>query len=248
MRILPPAVQHCFTFLRHYGLRITIREAMPYISEVLFRSEGRAEAHEDFDARFGTDTSGELWPWELPSIRHTGREVFGYEPVSAQRLSEILDHIPIAPEQYTFVDLGSGKGRAVLVASRYPFKEIIGIEISSELCTIARKNVKLYRPPEQVCRNIEILNLDALEYKFPASPLIVFMYRPFGENTLMKVIANLSSALELSNNPSYVIYVNPQLEALLRKSPILQKVPTPKWYSVYQAHPSSWALCAPKSR
>jgi SAM-dependent methyltransferase len=67
---------------------------------------------------------------------------------------------------YTFVDLGSGMGRAVLVASEFPFRRIVGVEIVPELHAIASRNVRQYRGRQQ-CRDIHLLQLDALRYRQP---------------------------------------------------------------------------------
>src|SRR5215211_9528844 len=41
-----------------------------------------------------------------------------------------------------FVDYGSGLGRAVLVAAGFPFRRVMGVELSTEMTDRARANVE----------------------------------------------------------------------------------------------------------
>jgi hypothetical protein len=233
-RLLPGPVRHCFNYLHHYGLRITLRDALPYLRELIFRRERQLERVEDFDSRFATNTASPVWPWDLPSIRASSPEVHGYEAVPVQGVREALRRLPLESFAFTFVDLGSGKGRALLVASEFPLAKIVGVELSAELHAIAEKNIELYRPHPQPCRKFQLVMMDAAEYAFPPEPLVLFMYSPFGEKTMQRVLANLQAALQRSRQPAYVIYVNPQLARLL-EVPFLRKLPSPAGCALYEA-------------
>ena len=53
---------------------------------------------------------------------------------------------PVAPiDAYTFVDLGAGMGRAMLLAAAYPFRAVVGVELHPTLARIARRNLALWR-------------------------------------------------------------------------------------------------------
>src|SRR5262249_44407157 len=85
-----------------------------------------------------------------------------------RRIAELdIDH-----GRYTFVDLGSGKGRALLIASHFPFKRIIGVEFSEKLNAIACANVAAYRPADQRCRRIGAICGDAGAFEPPNDPLV----------------------------------------------------------------------------
>lgn len=101
---------------------------------------------------------------------------------------------------YTFVDLGSGKGRALLLAQAYHFKRYVGVEFAKELHTQARANVLDY---QRGGRSIECLCMDATQYKFPEGPLVVFLYNPFGAEVMEKVAQNLVGL------DAYIVYINP---------------------------------------
>ncbi len=56
------------------------------------------------------------------------------------RISSLL----IDYRQFVFVDFGFGKGTALLLATEFPFKRIIGVEFSPELHRIAEENIKRF--------------------------------------------------------------------------------------------------------
>jgi tRNA G46 methylase TrmB len=74
----------------------------------------------------------------MPSIAHEHtQEIHAYHAVPAWLIRETLNSIPLQPNVFAFIDMGSGKGRALLVASEFPFARIVGVEISRELSGIA---------------------------------------------------------------------------------------------------------------
>jgi predicted RNA methylase len=75
----------------------------------------------------------------------------------------------------TFVDLVSGKGRALIVAAFYPFARIIGVEYSPQLTAIWRQNLQKLG----VADKCEVISADAADYQFPDGTLLVFLYNPF---------------------------------------------------------------------
>ena len=65
-----------------------------------------------------------------------------YEAITPEAFHGLLASIDLGDHDLTFIDLGSGKGRAVLLASLYPFRRLIGVEFSPELTEVARLNVQ----------------------------------------------------------------------------------------------------------
>src|ERR1700733_6367017 len=99
-----------------------------------------------FDERFGVDTSGLVY--ELPSGHPHDLYNNGYFAVAPSVFHSIMqtlrDRLALNYRRFSFVDVGSGKGRALLLAMDYPFREILGVELSPELDRIARANVARY--------------------------------------------------------------------------------------------------------
>ncbi len=111
----------------------------------------------DYDFEHSVDTT-----WATVSLRTRLRELLSggqYQPSEPVLFHEILNSMPVAVDGFTFVDLGSGKGRTLLMASEYPFRRIIGVEILVELNKIAQQNIVRYRSERQKCFAIEVTRL-----------------------------------------------------------------------------------------
>lgn len=185
----------------------------------------RAERAEGFDSRFGTDTATVAYPWNLASIEHEDTpEIHAYEAAPAWLIHEALASIPLQPNVFAFVDMGSGKGRALLVASELPFAKIVGIELSRELHQIAQDNTRRYRSASQQCETFLLHCMNALDYTFGPEPLVLFLSNPFGGNTVRAILASLETSLRAKPREAYVIYINPRFEALARNAGFLRKM------------------------
>jgi SAM-dependent methyltransferase len=155
-------------------------------------------AGQRFDAEHHVTTEalvflGELDPEAIgPSLEHATH----YEPAPVAQAEALLDASPLAPERATFVDLGAGMGRVVMLAARRPFRAVIGVEISPALVEIARENLATWRDPLRVVRDVKIVRADAGEYAFPRGDLVVFMYNPFHGPVLDAVVANVQAIAE----------------------------------------------------
>jgi hypothetical protein len=164
---------------------------------------------------------------------------------TASVIYEILASLTLQADTFAFVDMGSGKGRALLVASEFPFAKIVGIELSAQLHRIASENVRRYRPASQPCATFELKCMDVVDYVHGPEPLVLFLFDPFGRETLQRVIANLEASLRENPREAYVVYVYPQFEDVLQDSPALRRVREggPSWrpwsrYVVYAASPA----------
>jgi len=122
-------------------------------SHKVWRVSGR-RAGQRFDADHGVTTEalvflGELDPEAIgPSLEYATH----YEATPVAHAEALLDASPLDPRHTTFVDLGAGMGRVVLLAARRPFRAVIGVEISPALVEIARENLAAMRDPKRVAR------------------------------------------------------------------------------------------------
>jgi SAM-dependent methyltransferase len=133
----------------------------------------------------------------------------------------------------TFIDLGSGKGRTLLMASDYPFRRIVGVELLPTLNQAAQENLNKYHSESQKCFAIESICADATEFPFPAEPTLLFLFNPFPESGLRRVIANLEQSLRERPRKIYLLYHNPLLEHVLGESTALEKIGGTHQYSMY---------------
>jgi hypothetical protein len=165
---------------------------------------------QEFDRRYGVETGGDTILTEIglsAEAAQRGNNV--YRSVWQDVFHRALRRVPIRHEDFTFVDYGSGKGKAMLMASDYPFREIIGVEYAEPLHACAVRNIATYRNDDQRCRNIRSICADALDFEPPAdSPLLCFFFNPFDDETFRIVFATLAATARTSRRPVYLLYVN----------------------------------------
>jgi hypothetical protein len=122
-----------------------------------------------------------------------------------------LDALPPKLGDYTFIDMGSGKGRVLLLAASREFRRVVGVEFAVELHEAAVANVARFRPLARR-RDIEPLLGDAATFDFPLDPLVVHFNNPFPERVMTDVVANLSSSYEQRPRPIVVVYQQLRIE------------------------------------
>ena len=135
---------------------------------------------------------------------------------------------------FVFIDLGSGKGRTLLMASDYPFRRIMGVELLPALHQAAQENISKYRSESQKCFALESICGDATESSFPAEPTVLYLFNPFPEAGLRRMIANLEQSLLTHPRTVFVLYHNPLLELVLSDSAALSKIGGTHQYSIYK--------------
>ncbi len=117
-----------------------------------------------------------------------------------------LNALPVRHEDYTFIDIGCGKGRVLLIASEFPFRRIVGLEFAPELSEIARRNLVRYRGGPQKCTHIEVVTGDALEYELPPEPQVLYFYSPFTPSTLDQFVERIDDSLRRSPRDLLVMF------------------------------------------
>lgn len=174
-----------------------------------------------FDADHGTDTSTPLTPAEagIPAARRASATM--YLPTMDADLATLLAALPW-PEPLvrdaTFVDLGSGKGRVVLLAGMRHFRAVVGVELSPKLHAIATDNLRRVQRAGHLRSPIELVQADAAAFAVPRGPLIAFLYHPFGADVASAVIDRLAASLAATPRPAAILYGHPTLQAPLAPS------------------------------
>lgn len=188
----------------------------------------------DWEYRVNTTSGGVGWRDRLLGVFHSA-----YQPTDPaafrEMLATLVEQTHLNFFDFTFLDLGSGKGRTLLMASDYPFRRILGVELLAALDQIAQENLRHYKNPSQQCFALESICADAVTFSLPAEPLVVYLFNPFGESGLRHVVANLEQTLRANPRPLYVLYHNPLLEYVLAESACLHKIAGTHQYSVWKA-------------
>jgi SAM-dependent methyltransferase len=200
-----------------------LRKSLQPASRTVDTAKEYAEVH-PFDRQYGVDTSKLIAAEELSSGKPKDLYNAGYFGVAPSVLRQILDSLDLDFEEYTFIDLGSGKGRALLIASEHPFREVIGVELSPKLHAIAVDNIARCRGLAQRCRNVRSTEGDATEFVFPAGPLVIYLWNPFEAPVLASVLVNLEETLRRQPRPVYLVYIQPDLESMLEGSSFWHKL------------------------
>jgi SAM-dependent methyltransferase len=187
----------------------------------------------DYDFDHGVNTT-----WAAPTLAVRLREAFTrgqYQPSEPGLFRQILDEMKIPHECFTFLDLGSGKGRTLLMAADYPFHRIVGAEIIPELHAIAEENVRRYHGSQQRCFALETWLGDARDFPFPNESMVVYLFNPFPADILREVLGNLQASLAESPRETYVIYHNLVHEGVFRSMEFLRPVQRTEQFAIYRA-------------
>lgn len=190
------------------------------------------QAYERFlDWRQGVETAGitqlETLSIDSPSKSH-GK---AYEPTPMLLFNLAMKRLNIRHEDYVFVDLGSGKGRTLLGASHYPFRELIGVDFSSELNEIARTNLQNYRNRRRKSLRWRVEYGDAAEFRFPDENVVLFLFNPFDATILRGVLENIVAYIRGCRKSIYIVYCNPMNATVFdscQQLVLQEEIPVPK--------------------
>jgi SAM-dependent methyltransferase len=156
-----------------------------------------------FERRYGLDTDGVVEPAALTVAHGDASTGFTYVATPVRVARSWLRAIPGVPPSFTFVDMGSGKGRVLALAAAHGFGRVIGVEFAAELHTAAIANAQRARERGLV---FEPVLGDAAAFEFPDEPLIVHFNNPFAEPVMEQVISNLTRTYERVQRPLVVVY------------------------------------------
>lgn len=200
------------------GVRATVHGALPFFAKLL-----------------------RLWWWDQTHRVSTRSRVFAgslgvsgpvaeharpYEASDTTLLPHLLPRLGIRHGEYVFVDLGAGKGQAVFLAAEFPFKRVIGVELSPALHEMACRNCRTFRSRRQACRHIEMLHGDAADFAFPAEPLVIYLFNSFDEVVLTRVLHHLIASAREHPRDVLLIYHNPQHRDLIASSGAFERTRT----------------------
>lgn len=160
-----------------------------------------------------------------------------YEPADPKVLKRALASLDIDYAKYVFVDIGSGEGRAVLIASGYPFKKATGVEFALELHNAALENARSWRRKTK-CGSVNFVLGDALEFEIPRDACVILLNNPFGENMLRSVLQNIQQSIDVYPRDIVLLYLFPKHEGALLCLPNVVKLAASRYHAIYRMRPS----------
>ncbi|MBV9766247.1 MAG: class I SAM-dependent methyltransferase [Acidobacteriaceae bacterium] len=155
-----------------------------------------------FDRKFGITSSGHR---SLGQLGPDAKDCVYYQPVSYGDFRKFLNSIPIRTDEDVFLDFGCGMGRALCLAATYPFRSVIGVEISPELCASARENVELVKSKLR-CQDVRIIRVNARDYKVPTDVSVIYLFHPFTGQTLTDVLQNIADSLREAPREIFLLF------------------------------------------
>lgn len=183
------------------GLRLLIAP----IDGLLQRMERYThEQSAKFDLKHGTETFARLDV--AVSDDSLDKTRWGYAAINHDFFREIIKSIPVELGTFTFVDIGSGKGAAVLMASEFPFKRLVGVELSADLVEISKRNVLKFNASTRKALSPEWIQGDFFKWVIPKSPKLFFFNNPFPADMTLAAIHRLESSLAEHPQPALLVF------------------------------------------
>lgn len=175
-----------------------------------------------FDLEFGVRTSGLIAGRHLTCGQPSDRHATAYYGVAPSVFRSMLVRWrrcrPVAPiDEFTFIDIGAGMGRAVLLAAEFPFRAVIGVEMHPTLARIARRNIAIWRAAGRARARMRLVCGDAAVFEPPSGPCVAFLFNPFGGPVLRRLLARWSRAFARRKGQLDLLYVNDEQKHIIRQ-------------------------------
>jgi SAM-dependent methyltransferase len=181
-----------------------------------------------FDYKYNTDTIEiiELDQLDIPS----DNKPFGmrYEVTRARPFRKLLHTLQL-PRDGVFVDLGSGKGRVLMLAAEYGFRKIIGVEFSSQLNAIAHDNIAVFQEKQHLDSDIEIIESDVVNYEIEPDQIVFFMFNPFYTIIIETLLEKIARSLEKHPRKVWLIYQYPECRPAIDDYGVFKETSRYEW-------------------
>jgi SAM-dependent methyltransferase len=217
------------------AIRDLLKILLQFLRDSTPESRRRRYGDVDYDWECHVDTTSATVGWRE---RLLGAFHSPYQPTEPALFDEMMARLPADLSNFVFIDIGSGKGRALLMAAKYPFRRIIGIELMPGLHRIAVANVEKLRAVSDLSGNIELFQMDATEYAFPPEPSVLYLFNPLPEESLAKLLARLSHSLDAHPREVYLVYHNPILAHVVESTRRFARIDGTPQYVLYRTEPT----------
>lgn len=198
------------TILRKIGGKAPapVQNALGHVEDLFFAyTDYRAR---EFDRRWGTVTFERIHLHALGVDAHLGdTEGWQYGPVNEDFFREMMRELGVDLRKYDFIDVGAGKGLAVMVAADYGFARNIGVELAPELVRQADKNVAIYEARTGKKVGVEWVTEDFMKWPIPKRPQVIFLNNPFPDAIAMRAIDHIEASFRENPRRAIVLYRKP---------------------------------------
>lgn len=175
-----------------------------------------------FDLEFGVRTSGLVAGRDLAQGSAQDRHLTAYYAVAPSVFRSMIERWrrckPAASiDEFTFIDVGAGMGRGMMLAAQLPFRAVVGVELHPVLARIARRNLALWRAKGRTCAPTRLRCCDAAAFRLPPGPCVAFLFNPFAAPVMRRVLAAWNDQLARKPRPFDLLYVNNEQEEAIRR-------------------------------
>lgn len=174
-----------------------------------FRSLVRRAQVRWYERHYGIRTDAVI---DLAELGIHNKDCRYYSATDYGEFHHIMRAIAIDPREHVFLDYGAGMGRAMILAATFPFRRVLGVEISPDLTKIANENIKGCRKI-LLCKNIEITTCDAGFYEIPPDVTVFYFFNPFCGAVLAGVLKNIRAFAKTSSRPVLLVCNVPLVSA-----------------------------------
>ena len=149
-------------------------------------------------------TRGTVFPEELSPVSSAHANLtYEYGPSPRPVVQWLLDALKVDFSEYSFVDIGSGRGRVLLTAAGRPFKRVHGVEFCSNLHEEASSNIAGYPGEHLKCRDVKSILCDALDYDVPEGNCVLYFFNPFDVQLVERVVTKFLDSADQKRQPHH---------------------------------------------
>ena len=200
------------------------------------------------DRRLGIDATGVLSPDQLSLQGENAEFANEYFATPTWLFRHLVDALEIDRRRFVFVDYGCGKGRVLALAAKRPFLRVEGVELSEDLHRIGVGNIADARRGGCLHTPVLVHRRDAAEFDLPKEPLVIYLFNPFGERVIARVLDKIESSLRDMPRDAYIVYINAVHRACFSRSSLLQEMPRSIWSKALDRLTARWPMAVYRAR
>jgi hypothetical protein len=217
---------------------------LPPLRPIADAAEARLDAHSQriaraFDAHHNVETYERLHLFQVEIGTALDPSFAGWMtcPINPDFLDEIVRRIGIKPEQYAFVDIGAGKGAAVMIASKFPFRRLMAIEFSTEFVAIGRRNAIEFAKVVGRPVSIDWVCQDFMTFDLPGEDSVFFLNNPFPDHISLPAARHIEDSLRAHPRKAIVVWrkASAVVAAYLDRSPLLRPLEWAPYWRAYES-------------
>ena len=131
-----------------------------------------------------------------------------YQGANYYLIEKAFDYLQSINANRSIIDFGSGKGRVLIVAAHYGFRNITGIDFAKALCISAEQNINQIKSNYPSTKFIVICD-DVINYSIKEDENVFFFFNPFDEVVMLQVVKNILKSLKENPRHIFIVYLNP---------------------------------------